>query len=129
VRPGLLVDPPCSAPLRPGATPVLPAEDAGVVPVPTAALGTVGAGGWGGGPEVPGPDGGDTFDGPAGTGRRSRFGRGALSRPRDLSRSPGLAPGTVDAAAPRWPGGRAALLAAAASIRAGNAGGDDRGWA
>jgi hypothetical protein len=122
VRPGLLVDLPCSAPVPPGATPVLPEGDVDVVSVPAPALGAVVAGRWDGAPEVPGRDGGDSFEVPAAPDGPSRVGPGTLSRPRDVSRRPGLA---VGAAAPRWP----VPLAAAPSIRPGNTGGDDRGWA
>jgi hypothetical protein len=122
VRPGLLVELPCSAPVRPGATPVL--SDDGAVSVPTAALGAVVAGSWDGAPDVPGRDGGDSFEAPS-PDECSRVGRGTLSRPRDVSRRPGVARGAAGTAAPRWP----APLAPAASMRPGNTGGDDRGWA
>jgi hypothetical protein len=65
VRPGLLVDRPCSASVPPGAAAVLPAEGADVVPVPEAAFGAGAAGPWGVAPVVPGRDGGDTFKAPA----------------------------------------------------------------
>jgi hypothetical protein len=126
VRPGLLVELPCSAPVRPGTTPVLSDEGADVVSVPMAALGAVVAGCWDGAPDVPGRDGRATFEAPSAPGECSRVGRGTLSRPRDVSRRPGVARGAVGTAAPRWPLLR---LAPAASMRSGNTGGDDRGWA
>jgi hypothetical protein len=121
VRPGLLVELPCSAPVRPCATPVLPEEDADVVSVPTAALGAVVAGWW----DVPGRDGRATVEAPSAPDACSRVGRGTLSRPRDASRRPGVARGAVGTTAPPWP----VPLAPAASMRTGNTGGDDRGWA
>lgn len=128
MRPGLLVDLPCSAPLRPGAAPVPPDEGADVVAVPLAALGAVVGGRWSVAPDVPGCDVGDGFEPASAADRRSRVERGTLSPPRDVSRCPGLAPSAVDAAEPRSSGEWAApLAAAAASIRAGSAGGEDRG--
>jgi hypothetical protein len=124
VRPGLLVDAPCSAPVPTAATPVVPEGGVDVVAVPAATLGAIVVGRWSGAPDVPGRDAGNTFEAPA-PDERSRVERGTLSRPRDVSTRPGLAPGAAGTAAPRWP----APLAAAASIRAGNAGGNDRGWA
>jgi hypothetical protein len=125
VRPGLLVELLCSAPVRPGATPVLSDEGADVVSVPMAALGAVVAGCWDGAPDVPGRDGGDSFEAPSAPNECSRVGRGTLSRARDVARRPGVARGAVGTAAPRWP----VPLAPTASIRPGNTGGDDRGWA
>jgi hypothetical protein len=103
VRPGLLVDAPCSAPAGPGVTagvtPVVAEEGAGVVPV----LGAVVAGGRNGVSEVPGRDGGENVEGPAAADRRSRVGRGVLSPDRDVGGRPGVdGPSVADAAALRW---------------------------
>jgi hypothetical protein len=105
---------------------VLPVGGAGVVPV----LGAVVAGGRNGVPEANGPDGGENFEGPAAADRRSRVvGRGVLSPDRDVWGRPGVdGPSVANTAAPRLFGRGAVLLAAAASIRAGNGGGEDRGW-
>lgn len=91
MRPGLLVELPCSVPVRPGATPVFPDGGAGVAPV----LGAVVTGGWNGVPAVPSRGGGDSFEGPAAGDGRSRVGREVLLPARDVSARRGVAAPTV----------------------------------
>jgi hypothetical protein len=98
VRPGLLVDLPCSAP---GAIPVLPEAGADVVAVPEAAFEAGAAGRWDDAPVVPGRDGVDTFKAPSAPDGRCRVGPGTFSPPRDRSWRPRLVPSAGDAAAPR----------------------------
>jgi hypothetical protein len=105
VRPGLLVELPCSVPGGPGVTPVFPEGGAGVVPVLGGVLGGVVAGGCNGVAEVPGRAGGDSFEGPAAEGGRSCVGRDVLLPARDASgRRDVVAPSVADTAAPRLSG-------------------------